>query len=169
MKTFITVQILAYLRANPSGTYEAIAHKYRLNEQSVQKAMRKLLDAKMVEGDIRKIENSRGNTKDWKITAKGRAADPHNPLNSSSKRHGVSTKMQAISEMLWRRREADAEAAAMKRKERGPAANEGEVIPEILTPTRAGYGVTEAPAFFSAQKPGVYVLPATSCAARAAA
>lgn len=165
MKPFITSQVLSYLTANQSGTYASIAHKYRLNESSVAKAMRKLLDAGMVVGDIRRIENSRATTKDWKITPKGRAADKQNPLGSASKRHGISIKTQAMSEMLWRRREADAQAAAMKRKHGGPVNSNG-VEPVELPPTKAGDRITEAPAFFSAMPPGVYALPPTSCAAR---
>lgn len=169
MKTFITAQILAHLRVYPSATYEAIAKRYSLNSYSVQKAMRKLADAGMVIGDIRKIEDSRGNTKDWRITPKGRSADKQNPLNSASKRYApISGKTQAMSERLFRLREKDAEAAALKRKFAGPVVNEGEIEVEVLEPTKAGDTLTEVPKFFSAMPPGVYVLEPTSCAARAA-
>jgi DNA-binding Lrp family transcriptional regulator len=167
MKPFIAAQILAYLRANPNGTYDAISTKCRVDPTSVAKAMRKLLDAGMVVGDVRRIENSRATTKDWKITPKGRAADKQNPLGSGSKRYGVSLKVQAMSEMLWRRREADAQAAVMKRKTSGPVVNAG-VQPITLPPTKAGELVQDVPAFFAAMPPGVYVLEPASCAARAA-
>lgn len=168
MKTFISAQILSHLRTNPSGTFESIAKRYSLNPASVAKTMRSLLNAEMVVGDIRRIEDSRGTTKDWKITPKGRSADKQNPLGSSSKRHGISAKNQAMSERLFRLREADARTAANKRKFTGPAVNEGAVIPEILAPTKAGQPIQDAPAFFSAHRPGVYVLEPASCAARAA-
>jgi hypothetical protein len=169
MKTFITAQILAHLRTHPSATYEAIAKRYSLNSYSVQKAMRKLLDAGMVMGDIRKIEDSRGNTKDWRITPKGRSADKQNPLNSASKRYApISGKTQAMSERLYRLREKDAEAAALRRKFSGPIVNEGEIQVEVLEPTKAGNTLTKVPKFFSAMPPGVYTLPPVSCAARAA-
>lgn len=169
MKTFITAQILAHLRVHSSATYEAIAKKHSLNSYSVQKAMRKLADAGMVIGDIRKIEDSRGNTKDWRITPKGRSADKQNPLNSASKRYApISGKTQAMSERLFRLREKDAEAAAMKRKFAGPVVNDGQVKPIELPPTKAGDTIKDVPAFFSAMPSGVYPLPPTSCAARAA-
>lgn len=166
MKTFITAQILAHLRVHPSATYEAIAKRYSLNSYSVQKAMRKLLDAGMVIGDVRKIENSRGNTKDWRITPKGRAADKQNPLNSGSKRHGISLKSQATAERLSRMREVDAQAAEARRNASVEATNPGVEV-EHLKPTRAGDRISDAPAFFAAMPPGVYVLPPASCAARA--
>lgn len=166
MKTFITAQILAHLRVHPSATYEAIAKRYSLNSYSVQKAMRKLLDAGMVIGDVRKIENSRGNTKDWRITPKGRAADKQNPLNSGSKRHGISIKSQATAERLSRMREVDAQAAEARRNASVEATNPGVEV-EHLKPTRAGDRISDAPAFFAAMPPGVYVLPPASCAARA--
>lgn len=169
MKTFITAQILAHLRVHANATYETIAKRYSLNSYSVQKAMRKLADAGMVIGDIRKIEDSRGNTKDWRITPKGRSADKQNPLNSASKRYApISGKTQAMSERLFRLREKDAEAAALKRKFSGPVVNDGQVKPIELPPTKAGDTIKDVPAFFSAMPPGVYVLEPTSCAARAA-
>ena len=169
MKTFITAQILSHLRVHPTATYEAVAKRYSLNIYSVQKAMRKLLDAGMVMGDIRKIEDSRGNTKDWRITPKGRSADKQNPLNSASKRYApISGKTQAMSERLYRLREKDAEAAALKRKFSGPVVNAG-VQPITLPPTKAGELVQDVPAFFAAMPPGVYVLEPASCAARASA
>lgn len=167
MKTFITAQILAHLRVHPSATYEAIAKRYSLNSYSVQKAMRKLLDAGMVMGDIRKIEDSRGNTKDWRITPNGRAADKQNPLNSGSKRHGIALKSQATAERLSRMREVDAQAAEARRNSSVEATNPGVEV-EHLKPMKAGDRLSEAPAFFAAMPPGVYVLPPASCAARAA-
>ena len=166
MKTFITAQILSYLRNNPNGTHAAIADKCKLKHSSVQAAMRALLDAGMVIGDVRKIENSRGNTKDWRITPKGRAADKQNPLNSGSKRHGISIKSQATAERLSRMREVDAQAAEARRNASVEATNPGVEV-EHLKPTRAGDRISDAPAFFAAMPPGVYVLPPASCAARA--
>jgi hypothetical protein len=161
MKPFIAAQILAYLRANPNGTYDDISAKCRQNFDSVAKAMRKLQAAKMVTATMR------GCQKDWAITEKGRTADKQNPLGSGSRRYGIPAKTQAFSERLYRRREADAAAAAMKRKFSGPVNGNG-VEPITLPPTKAGQLVHEVPAFFSAQRPGVYVLDPSSCAARAA-
>ena len=162
MKPFIAAQILAYLRANPSGDYDAITTKSRQSFDGVAKAMRKLQAAGMVTATMR------GSHKDWAITEKGRAADKQNPLGSGSRRYTVPAKTQAFSERLYRRREADAEAAAMKRKFSGPIVNDGEVTPEVGEPTKAGDPIREVPAFFSAHRPGVYVLEPSSCAARAA-
>jgi predicted transcriptional regulator len=162
MKPFIAAQILAYLRANPNGTYDDISAKCRQNFDSVAKAMRKLQAAKMVTATMR------GCQKDWAITEKGRTADKQNPLGSGSRRYGIPAKTQAFSERLYRRREADAAAAAMKRKFSGPVNGNG-VEPIELPATKAGDPIKDAPAFFSAMPPGVYVLEPSSCAARASA
>jgi hypothetical protein len=167
MKTFITAQILSHLRIHPTATYADLTKKYRINELSVLKAMLKLKNAGMVVGEIRK-EHGRGAPKDWRITTKGEQADKINPLGSGAWRHAGTIKTQAMSERLYRLREADAKAAANKRKFSGPAINEGEVEPIELPATKAGDPIKEVPAFFSAQRPGVYVLEPSSCAARAA-
>jgi hypothetical protein len=161
MKPFIAAQILAYLRANPSGDYDAITAKCRQSFDGVAKAMRKLQAAGMVTATMR------GSHKDWAITEKGRAADKQNPLGSGSRRHVVSAKTQAMSERLYRLREADAAAAAMKRKFSGPVNGNG-VEPITLPPTKAGEPIQDVPKFFSAHAPGVYVLEPCSAAARAA-
>ncbi|WP_396179930.1 hypothetical protein [Flavobacterium sp.] len=161
MKPFIAAQILAYLRANPNGTYDDISANCRQNFDSVAKAMRKLQAAGMVTSAMR------GCQKDWAITEKGRAADKQNPLGSGSRRYGIPAKTQAFSERLYRRREADAAAAAMKRKFSGSVNGNGVEAVE-LPPTKAGDTLTEVPKFFSAMPPGVYTLPPVSCAARAA-
>jgi hypothetical protein len=123
--------------------------------------MRKLQAAGMVTATMR------GSHKDWAITEKGRAADKQNPLGSGSRRHVVSAKTQAMSERLYRLREADAAAAAMKRKFSGPVNGNG-VEPITLPPTKAGEPIQDVPKFFSAHAPGVYVLEPCSAAARAA-
>jgi predicted transcriptional regulator len=162
MKPFITAQILAYLRVNPFGTYDEIATKCRQEYTSVAKAMRKLHAANLVTSTVR------GSQKHWAITEKGTAADKHNPLGSGARRYVVAAKTKAFSDRLYRLREADAQAAAMKRKFSGPVKGNG-VEPITLPPTKAGQLVHEVPAFFSAQRPGVYVLEPSSCAARASA
>lgn len=163
----IAAQILAHLRNHECATYISIAKKLVRPSEGIEKAMRKLKEARMVECIVRRIDCK--SEKEWRITQKGRYADPVNPLGSQSKRYVMNAKSKAFSEKQWRLREMDAQAAKLKRDTSAKAVNDGQIEPLVCESTKAGQALTEAPKFFSAMPPGVYVLEPSSCAARAAA
>ena len=162
----IAAQILAHLRNHESTTYIILAKKLANTPSGIGKSMVKLHEKGLVECVVRSIDYKK--EKEWRITQKGRRADPVNPLGSVSRRYTMNAKLKAISEMQWRLRELDAQAAKIKRDASAKAVNDGRVKPIVCEPTKAGQVLTEAPKFFSATPPGVYVLEPTSCAARAA-
>jgi predicted transcriptional regulator len=101
------------ISSGPCGI-NVIAEAMERKVESVRREMARMCDAGLVVADIRDPSQSK-QFKTWRITAKGRACDPTDPLGTAKK---VSANIQLHREISYRKRiNAEAEAKEKKRKQ----------------------------------------------------